>query len=59
MATCDYTPLDVWKKDHEITLMTYRLTEKFPCKEENRLTDQACRASSSAATNIAQGCGRR
>lgn len=59
MTTHDYTQLDVWKKAHEATLMTYRLTELFPQKEEKRLTDQACRAAASVATNIAEGYGRR
>ena len=59
MTTHDYTQLNVWKKAHEAALLTYRLTELFPPKEVNRLTDQACRAAASVAMNIAEGYGRR
>jgi four helix bundle protein len=59
MGTFIFTQLDVWKKAHELTLLTYRLTEFFPPKEDRRLTDQACRSAASVATNIAEGFGRR
>ena len=59
MPTHDFTQLDVWKKAHQITLMTYRLTAGFPRAEIFRLTDQACKSSASVATNISEGYGRR
>jgi four helix bundle protein len=59
MGTFSFTQLDVWKKAHELTLRTYRLTESFPRKEAYRLTHQACTAAASVPANIAEGYGRR
>ena len=59
MATFDFTQLDVWKKAHQVTLMTYRLTAKFPRAEAFRLTNQACKSAVSVGSNIAEGYGRR
>ena len=59
MGTFIFTQLDVWKKAHELTLLTYRMTETFPNKEIYRLTDQACRAAVSVPANIGEGYGRR
>jgi four helix bundle protein len=59
MGTVSYTQLDVWKKAHELALATYRATEAYPAKEQQRMTDQSCRAAVSVAANIAEGYGRR
>lgn len=55
----DFKTLDVWRKAHELTLAVYRVTKTFPKEELYGLTSQMRRASSSIATNIAEGCGRR
>ena len=55
----DFKQLKVWKKAHEMTLSTYRLTATFPKEEMYGLTSQLRRAAASIAANIAEGCGRR
>jgi len=59
MGTNSFTQLDVWKKAHELDLMTQKATETFPGREAFRLTDQSCRAAASVAANIAEGYARR
>lgn len=55
----DFRDLAVWNKAHLLTLATYKLTNQFPKVELYTLTSQMRRSSSSIATNIAEGCGRR
>jgi four helix bundle protein len=54
----DFKKLVVWQKAHELVLLVYRLTKKFPKEERYSLTDQMRRAATSIATNIAEGCGK-
>jgi len=54
----DFRELKVWKKAHEMTLQSYRLTEIFPKHELFGLASQIRRCSSSIPANIAEGCGR-
>jgi len=51
--------LNVWQKAHQFVLEIYSLTKKFPADEKFRLTDQLCRAASSAAANIVEGNSRK
>src|SRR4051794_28931682 len=53
-----FRELHVWRKGHELTLMLYRLTARFPREELFGLTRQIRRAASSIPANIAEGCGR-
>ena len=55
----DFRTLDVWRKAHDLTLAVYTITKAFPKEELYGLTSQMRRASSSIATNIAEGCGKR
>jgi len=55
----DFRDLTVWHKAHLLALATYKLTSRFPKDELYTLTAQMRRSSSSIATNIAEGCGRR
>jgi len=55
----DFKELKVWRKAHEMTLVTYQVTAKFPREEIYGLTSQVRRATSSIGANIAEGCGRR
>jgi four helix bundle protein len=55
----DFKQLKVWKKAHEMTLRTYRLTATFPKQEMYGLTSQLRRSAASIGANIAEGCGRR
>ena len=54
----DYRELKVWHKAHAVTLMSYKLTKRFPREELYGLTSQIRRYAASVAANIAEGCGR-
>jgi len=54
----DFRELKVWQKAHQLTLAVYETTRSFPREELYGLTSQLRRASSSIATNLAEGCGR-
>jgi len=53
-----FTDLDAWKINHELALMIYQITKKFPKDERFGLIDQLRRAASSITANIAEGWGR-
>ena len=54
-----FSDLTVWQRAHELTLETYRLTEKFPRSEQFGIVSQLRRAAASVSANIAEGFGRR
>ena len=54
-----FSDLTVWQKAHQLTLETYRLTEKFPRSEQFGIVSQLRRAAASVSANIAEGFGRR
>ena len=54
----NYNTLEVWQLGYELTLILYRLTESFPEHEQNNLTSQIRRASTSIPLNIAEGTSR-
>jgi four helix bundle protein len=54
----NFKKLKVWEKGHQLTLVVYRLTARFPKEELYGLTSQMRRASVSIVSNIAEGCGR-
>lgn|SRR5690606_293206 len=51
--------LDVWKLSMELVLLVYRVTEKFPSKEQFGLTNQIRRSAVSIPSNIAEGSARK
>lgn len=53
-----FRDLLVWKKAHELVLMVYRLTKKFPQNEMYGLVSQLRRAAVSVASNIVEGFHR-
>jgi four helix bundle protein len=55
----EFTDLFAWQKGHQIVLLVYKLTKKFPKNEEFGLTSQIQRASVSITSNIAEGFGRK
>src|SRR6266496_2173632 len=55
----DFKNLKVWAKAHQLTLVIYQNTRKFPREELYGLASQIRRASASIGANIAEGCGRR
>ncbi len=54
----NYKDLLVWKKSHELTLSIYKAVSTYPKEETYNLVSQLKRASSSIATNVAEGTGR-
>lgn len=52
-----FRKLIVWQRAHQLTLLLYKLTEKFPKSEIYGLTSQLRRASVSVPANIAEGYG--
>ena len=55
----DFTDLETWKKAHELALMIYKVTERFPRSEVFGLVSQIQRAAVSITSNIAEGFGRQ
>lgn len=53
-----FTDLDAWKINHQLVLMIYKITKKFPKEEKFGLIDQLRRAAISITANIAEGWGR-
>ena len=54
----NYKELIVWQKSFKLSVLIYKLTEKFPSKERFGLTDQMRRAGVSVPSNIAEGYAR-
>ena len=54
----DFRSLTVWHKAHELTLLIYHETKRFPKEELYGLTSQIRRSAASIAANIAEGCGK-
>ncbi|MEA3397467.1 MAG: four helix bundle protein [Chloroflexota bacterium] len=53
-----FQQLDVWRESHELVLMVYRVTKKFPGDERFGLISQMRRAAVSIPANIAEGFKR-
>ena len=54
----DFTDLRVWRAAHQLVLLTYKNTKRFPKEELFALVSQMRRASVSVTSNIAEGFGR-
>src|SRR6266516_3042249 len=48
-----------WQHCHQLVLLTYRLTNRFPKSELYGITSQMRRAAASAAATIAEGAAKR
>lgn len=53
-----FTDLEVWKKSHNLVLLIYTLTAKFPKEEIYGIINQLRRAGVSLTSNIAEGFSR-
>ena len=53
-----FKDLKVWQKAHELVLLIYKLTNKFPPEERFGLTNQTRRAAVSIGSNIVEGFRR-
>ncbi|MDO8496471.1 MAG: four helix bundle protein [bacterium] len=54
-----FTDLNTWKESHNLVLMIYDVTKKFPKEEQFGLTNQLRRAVVSITSNIAEGFSRQ
>ena len=52
-----FRKLIVWQKAHQLALLVYKFTDKFPKSEIYGLTSQLRRAVTSVPANIAEGYG--
>jgi four helix bundle protein len=57
--TFSFEKLDVWNKSLELSVVIYKLSEKFPESERYGITKQIRRAVNSVGANIAEGSGRK
>ena len=55
----EFTDLDSWKQSHNLVLLIYKMTKKFPDSERFGLVSQMERAAVSISSNIAEGFGRQ
>jgi four helix bundle protein len=55
----DFRKLIVWKRAHEVVMLVYQCSHRFPKREMYGITSQMRRAAASIPANIAEGCGRR
>lgn len=53
-----FQDLNAWREGHSLVLKIYKVTERFPKKEQFILTSQVLRAAISVTSNIAEGFGR-
>lgn len=53
-----FTDLDAWKEGHELVILVYDITKRYPTDERFNLVSQSRRAVISVTNNIAEGFGR-
>lgn len=53
-----FEDLIAWQRAHELVMLVFDLTEKFPRREMFGITSQVRRSAASVAANIAEGFGR-
>lgn len=53
-----FKDLNVWREGHQLAIMIYRATRRFPKEEQFGLTNQMRRAAVSVTSNIAEGFSR-
>ena len=58
MKVKSFGELQVWQKAHELTMLVFRLTEKFPKTDQFGIVSQVRRSSSAVPANIAEEFGR-
>lgn len=54
----DFRNLNVWKRAHELALLTYRITANFPKDEVFGLRHSMRKAATDIPSFIAEGCGK-
>jgi len=59
MPIQDFKDIFAWQKAHQLTLLVYKLTKKYPKDELYGLVSQSRRAVVSIPSNLAEGFKRR
>jgi four helix bundle protein len=59
MTVKTFQDILAWQKSHELVLMVYKLTDKYPKQEMFGLTSQSRRCGVSIPSNIAEGFRRK
>jgi len=59
MGVEKFADLQVWQEAHQLVLLVYTLTKRFPDDEKFGLISQMRRAATSVPANIAEGFKRR
>jgi len=54
----EFTDLKIWQLSHSLTLLIYKLTDRFPRKEIFGIESQIRRSAASVGANIAEGFSR-
>jgi four helix bundle protein len=54
-----YEKFEAWKAAHQLALLVYDITDRWPVQERYQLTSQVRRAALSVPTNIAEGAAKR
>jgi four helix bundle protein len=54
-----FTDLVAWQKNHDLVIMIYEITKKFPKDEIYGIVSQMRRSAVSITSNIAEGFGRQ
>ena len=54
----NFKELKVWQKSVDLSVAIYKLTDKFPQKEQYAISSQMNRGAVSIPSNIAEGAGR-
>ncbi len=58
MKLKSFTELTVWQRAHELALLIFLLTEKYPRSDQFGIVAQVRRSTVSVTANIAEGFGR-
>jgi four helix bundle protein len=59
MGYNSFEEMPVWQKAMDLAVKIFKLTEKFPRKEDYGLTSQIRRSALSVSGNISEGFGRK
>lgn len=54
-----FTDLNAWKQSHQLVLLIYKITTRFPGSQQFSLVNQMQRAAVSITSNIAEGFSRK
>jgi four helix bundle protein len=59
MKVYSFEKLECWQQARQLSVWTYRITQKFPAEEKFGMVSQMRRAAISIASNLAEGSSRK